>query len=110
MQTDNIMLKVTSVSSTIERVEREEQIMKKWKGLRTCFTCMCPGVGLKMVWPWELSLTGFALEWLNAYTHTGTYKCGHTHTHKERTGTGYSRETMPKCVREKKNSLELSMW
>lgn len=38
--------------------------------LRTCFTCMSPGVGLKVVRPRELSLTRLALEGFNSYAHT----------------------------------------
>lgn len=41
---------------------------KKWKNksLRTCFTCMSPGVCLKVVRPRELSLTRLALEGFNS--------------------------------------------
>lgn len=97
--------KVTSKNSTLhQRVEREERIMKKWKGLRTCFTCMCPGVGLKVVWPWKLSLTGFTLEWLNAYTHNNrnTQVWSHTHKHAQEQNEAQARDAVPKCVSKKK--------
>ncbi len=38
----------------------------KKKGLRTCFTCMSPSVGLKMVWARKLSLTCLTLKGFDA--------------------------------------------
>lgn len=114
IHTDNIKLKKSDLwKFNYPSKSGKERIMKKWKGLRTCFTCMCPGVGLKVVWPWELSLTGFALEWLNAYTHTGTHKCGHTHTHTAHTqGEDEYRlqyRGHAKMCQSEKNALILSM-
>lgn len=45
-----------------------EWMKKKWKNksLRTCFTCMSPGVCLKVVRPRELSLTRLAFEGFNS--------------------------------------------
>ncbi len=44
------------------------------------------------------------------HTQEHTSVVTHTHTHEERTSTGYSREALPKCVRGEKNTLILSMW
>lgn len=45
-------------------LKNNEKINVK-KSLRTCFTCMSPGVGLQVVRPGEFSLTSFTLEWFH---------------------------------------------
>jgi hypothetical protein len=57
----SLSLQTVSFNSSLEN---NEKINVK-KSLRTCFTCMSPGVGLQMVGPGKLSLTSFTLEWFH---------------------------------------------
>jgi len=43
------------------------------KSLRTCFTCMSPGMSLQMIRSGELSLTGFTLEGLHTWKDKNVY-------------------------------------